>query len=241
MVAQGYQESQLDQNAKSQVGAVGVMQVMPATGKDLKVGDIRQIEPNIHAGVKYIRFMIDQYFNNEPMDAAEQGTVRVRRLQRRPGPHPRSCARKPPSAGLDPNVWFNNVERIVREAIGRETVHLREQHLQVLRGVPAHGRRLDAKRRRASPLPHPRSKGARRPTTTCREACDRFSVTHRAQRRRLCANGANTPVFHAASFRWLPVRRADFLLFRPRPASASYEQEGVTCCVRCSPDSSFWR
>ena len=34
MMAQGYQESQLDQTVKSQVGAVGVMQVMPATGKD---------------------------------------------------------------------------------------------------------------------------------------------------------------------------------------------------------------
>ena len=55
MTAQGYQESRLDQQAKSQVGAVGVMQVMPATGKELKVGDIRQIEPNVHAGIKYMR------------------------------------------------------------------------------------------------------------------------------------------------------------------------------------------
>src|SRR5262249_23783854 len=62
MMAQGFQESQLNQGAKSHVGAVGVMQVMPATGKELKVGDVSQVEPNIHAGVKYIRFMIDQYF-----------------------------------------------------------------------------------------------------------------------------------------------------------------------------------
>ena len=68
MAAQGYQESQLNQNAKSKVGAVGVMQVMPATGKELKVGDITQLEPNIQAGVKYMRFMIDQYFEKEPMD-----------------------------------------------------------------------------------------------------------------------------------------------------------------------------
>ena len=73
MAAQGYQESRLDQNAKSQVGAVGVMQVMPATGKELKVGDITQIEPNIHAGVKYMRFMIDQYFKDEPMDDLNKG------------------------------------------------------------------------------------------------------------------------------------------------------------------------
>ena len=40
MAAQGYQESTLDHSVKSPVGAIGVMQVMPATGKELKVGDI---------------------------------------------------------------------------------------------------------------------------------------------------------------------------------------------------------
>ena len=73
MIAQGYQESQLNQGAKSQVGAIGVMQVMPATGKELKVGDIKQTDANIHAGVKYIRFMVDQYFAGEPMDRLNKG------------------------------------------------------------------------------------------------------------------------------------------------------------------------
>ncbi len=67
MAAQGYQESQLNQNAKSKVGAIGVMQLMPATGKDMKVGDITETEANIHAGIKYMRFMIDQYYEKEPM------------------------------------------------------------------------------------------------------------------------------------------------------------------------------
>jgi membrane-bound lytic murein transglycosylase MltF len=73
MAAQGYQESQLNQDAKSQVGAVGIMQVMPATGAELKVGDITQTEANIHAGVKYMRFMIDQYFKDEPMEPPNKG------------------------------------------------------------------------------------------------------------------------------------------------------------------------
>ncbi len=60
MAAQGYQESTLDQSVKSPVGAIGVMQVMPPTGRELKVGDISEIEPNIHAGVKYMRFMMDR-------------------------------------------------------------------------------------------------------------------------------------------------------------------------------------
>ncbi len=67
MAAQGFQESQLNQDAKSHVGAIGVMQLMPATGKEMKVGDIAQTEANIHAGVKYMRFMIDRYSKDEPM------------------------------------------------------------------------------------------------------------------------------------------------------------------------------
>ncbi len=121
MMAQGFQESGLSQDRKSPVGAVGVMQVMPETGKDLKVGDIHTLEPNIHAGVKYVRFMIDEYFKDEPMTPLNKalfafasynaGPARIRQLRQ-------VAARR----GLDPNVWFNNVERIVSERIGRETV-----------------------------------------------------------------------------------------------------------------------
>ena len=121
MIAQGYQESQLDQNAKSHVGAIGVMQVMPATGKELKVGDITQLEPNIHAGVKYIRFMMDQYYADEPMDRLNKGAVHVRVLQCRPEPH-QQLRERAAKRGLDPNKWFNNVEVLAAESIGRETV-----------------------------------------------------------------------------------------------------------------------
>ena len=122
MMAQGFQESRLDQNAKSHVGAVGVMQVMPATGKDMKVGDIHQIDPNINAGVKYIRFMIDQYFKDEPMDELNKGLFAFAVLQRRTRRASAGSASWRRSARLNPNVWFNNVERVVAEKIGRETV-----------------------------------------------------------------------------------------------------------------------
>jgi len=120
MMAQGFQESRLDQNAKSHVGAVGVMQVMPATGKDMKVGDIRQLDPNINAGIKYIRFMIDQYFKDEPMDELNKGLFAFASYNA--GPARIRCLRKlAAQRGLNPNVWFNNVERVVAEKIGRET------------------------------------------------------------------------------------------------------------------------
>jgi membrane-bound lytic murein transglycosylase MltF len=121
MLAQGYQESQLDQNAKSHVGAIGVMQVMPATGKELKVGNINEIEANVHAGVKYVRFMIDQYFAKEPIDHVNRTLFAFAAYNCGPG-RLRQLRKEAASRGLDANVWFNNVERIAGERVGRETV-----------------------------------------------------------------------------------------------------------------------
>jgi len=121
MAAQGYQESQLNQAVKSKVGAIGVMQVMPATGKELAVGNISQVEPNIHAGIKYMRWMIDQYYAKEPMTKLDKalfafasynaGAGRISKLRKEAA-----------NRGLDPNVWFHNVEYVAAEKIGAETV-----------------------------------------------------------------------------------------------------------------------
>ncbi len=121
VAAQGYQESGLDQSVKSRVGAIGIMQVMPATGRELKVGDIQQVEANIHAGVKYVRFMIDQYFKDEPMDELNKGLFAFASYNAGPG-RVRQLRREAKERGLDPNVWFGNVEQIASERIGRETV-----------------------------------------------------------------------------------------------------------------------
>ena len=122
MAAQGYQESQLNQEVKSRVGAIGVMQVMPATGKELKVGDITQTEANIHAGVKYMRFMQDVYFKDEPkLDDLNKLLLTFASYNAGPG-RIRQLRREAEKRGLDPNVWFGNVEQIASERIGRETV-----------------------------------------------------------------------------------------------------------------------
>ena len=121
MAAQGYQESTLDQSVKSPVGAIGVMQVMPPTGRELNVGDISKVEPNIHAGVKYMRFMMDQYFKDEPMTELNKGLMTFASYNAGPG-RVRQLRRETAKRGLDPNVWFGNVERIASERIGRETV-----------------------------------------------------------------------------------------------------------------------
>jgi membrane-bound lytic murein transglycosylase MltF len=121
MAAQGYQESTLDQSARNPSGAIGVMQVLPSTAKDLKVGDITQIGPNVHAGVKYIRFMMDEYYADDPMDPLNKGLMTFAAYNAGPG-RIRGLRREAEKRGLDPNVWFGNVERVASEKIGRETV-----------------------------------------------------------------------------------------------------------------------
>jgi membrane-bound lytic murein transglycosylase MltF len=121
MAAQGYQESKLDQQARSHVGAIGVMQVMPATGKELNVGDVTQLDPNIHAGVKYMRYMIDRYYENEPMTKLDKALFTFASYNA--GPRRVAQLRKEAAKrGYDPNVWFHNVEYIAEERIGHETV-----------------------------------------------------------------------------------------------------------------------
>lgn len=121
MIAQGYQESLLDQNARSTVGAIGVMQLMPATGNEMKTGDITQLEPNIHAGIKYVRLIRDQFFENEPMDARNKILFSFAAYNAGPG-RVQKLRKETEKRGLNPNLWFNNVELVAARHIGEETV-----------------------------------------------------------------------------------------------------------------------
>ena len=123
LAAQAYQESGLDNKKKSPVGAIGIMQVMPATARDprVRVKNIEQLDRNIEAGTKYLRLMIDDYYEAEPMTRLDKalfslasynaGPARVAKLRNEAG-----------KLQLDPNVWFDNVEIIAARRIGAETV-----------------------------------------------------------------------------------------------------------------------
>jgi len=120
LTAQGYQESQLVQNAKSHVGAIGVMQIMPATGAELKVGDITVIEPNIHAGAKYMDQLMTRYFQDAKFDETNRSLFAFASYNAGPGNISR-MRKETEKRGLDPDKWFNNVELVTAEKIGIET------------------------------------------------------------------------------------------------------------------------
>jgi membrane-bound lytic murein transglycosylase MltF len=120
LAAQGYQESQLNQQAKSQVGAIGVMQLMPATGEQMKVGDIHRTDANIHAGVKYMDQLMTTYFSNVQFGEGNRPLFAFASYNCGPG-NIAKARKETERRGLDPNKWFNNVELVVAEKIGTET------------------------------------------------------------------------------------------------------------------------
>ena len=123
VAAQAYQESKLDQSARSAAGAVGVMQIKPETAADpnVNVPRVERTDDNIHAGVKYLRFVVDQYFKDPGITSENKmlfafasynaGPARISRLRKQTA-----------EMGLDPNKWFYNVEVAAARDIGRETV-----------------------------------------------------------------------------------------------------------------------
>ncbi len=120
LTAQGFQESRLRQEARSHAGAIGVMQLMPSTGAEMKVGDIRSLEPNIHAGVKYMSQLVTRYFPEANFDSQNRALFAFASYNAGPG----AIARLRREAGrrrLDPDRWFDQVELVVAERIGIET------------------------------------------------------------------------------------------------------------------------
>jgi membrane-bound lytic murein transglycosylase MltF len=122
IAALAFQESRLNPTKKSARGAVGLMQIKPSTAKDkhVRIKNVYEVENNVHAGVKYLAFLRDRYFSSPEIEdgasvhlslaAYNAGPARVRKMRAR--------ARK---MGLDPNIWFRNVERAAQQMVGSET------------------------------------------------------------------------------------------------------------------------
>jgi membrane-bound lytic murein transglycosylase MltF len=123
IAAQAYQESGLDQSKRSPVGAVGVMQVMPRTARDPNVAipEIEHLEPNIHAGVKYLRFLRDRYFSDTRISALDRTLFSFAAYNAGPG-NVAKARRRAQAMGLDPDVWLNHVEVAAGKVVSREPV-----------------------------------------------------------------------------------------------------------------------
>lgn len=124
MMAQGYQESRLDNSVRSSAGAVGIMQLLPSTAQSDPIqiiGVESDPEQNIHAGAKYMRHLLDTYLSDPNLDSTNKLLLGLAAYNSGPG-NLRKIRNQAVEMSLDPNIWFNNVEYAAAEIIGRETV-----------------------------------------------------------------------------------------------------------------------
>jgi membrane-bound lytic murein transglycosylase MltF len=123
VAAQGYQESGLDQSKRSPVGAVGIMQIMPATARDpnVAIAEIHIAERNVEAGIKYLRFLRDRYFSDPALSPLDRTLFAFAAYNAGPG-NIEKARRRAEKMGLDPNVWFGSVELAAARVISREPV-----------------------------------------------------------------------------------------------------------------------
>ena len=122
--AQAFQESQLKQETVSHAGAVGLMQVLPSTAANppINIPEIKKsADNNVHAGVKYMRYLIDYYFAGEQMDPLNRHLFALAAYNCGPG-NVRKLRREASEKGMNPNEWFNSVEILAAHHIGAEPV-----------------------------------------------------------------------------------------------------------------------
>lgn len=121
VVAQAFQESRLGADTENSHGAVGIMQIKPASAAEVGVTDISTDDGNIEAGSAYLRHLIDTYFDDPGLDPTVRQLFAIAGYNAGPT-RIRNLRRKTAAAGLDPDVWFGNVEVLVAREVGQETV-----------------------------------------------------------------------------------------------------------------------
>jgi membrane-bound lytic murein transglycosylase MltF len=149
IVAQAYQESGLDQSRRSRSGAVGLMQIKPSTaaGRPIGItGVASDPDRNVHAGCAYLRYLADTFVADPAVDAKNRTLMSFAAYNA--GPYNlqkfRAFAQQ---AGLNPNVWFNNVELGAAKNLGFEPVQYVNNIYKYYIAYQLSVERLDAQRK----------------------------------------------------------------------------------------------
>ncbi|MFV0421690.1 transglycosylase SLT domain-containing protein [Oleidesulfovibrio sp.] len=123
LAAQGYQESRLNQSARSNRGAVGIMQLLPSTAaaKPVNMPDISTPDKNIHAGVKYLSHLRQTYFSGDAISYLDKMLFSFAAYNAGPG-NMRKARRKTAEMGLNPDVWMDNLEVGIARTVGQQPI-----------------------------------------------------------------------------------------------------------------------
>jgi membrane-bound lytic murein transglycosylase F len=106
IASQSFQESRFNPKAKSWVGAMGLMQVMPKTGKMLGFNDLYNPDNGVHAGTKYMKWLKKRFKDSVP--AKDKLWFTLASYNAGYG-HVLDAIEVAKIMGLNPNKWFNNV------------------------------------------------------------------------------------------------------------------------------------
>lgn len=120
IVAQAYQESQLDQSRRGRSGGVGLMQIKPSTaaGKPIGITGVdRDPDRNVHAGCAYLRYLADTYVSDAAIDPLNRTLMSFAAYNAGPD-NLRKFRAFAQQTGLDPNIWFSNVELGAAKVLG---------------------------------------------------------------------------------------------------------------------------
>jgi len=129
ITAQMYQESQFDPQAVSFAGAVGLMQLMPTTAKQLGYRNLHKPKNSIRAGIEYMHWLQDRF----PYELAFEDRIYFTLAAYNVGAgHVRDARRLARQQGLDPNRWFGHVEQAMLLLSRRE--YFRKSRFGYVRG-----------------------------------------------------------------------------------------------------------
>lgn len=107
-----FSESQFDPEAESEVGAYGLMQIIPETADHFNVTDYFRPDSNIYAGVEYLRYL-DKYFSAHHIDSTERVKFVLAAYNAGAG-HVLDAMRLAEKYGKDPHLWKENVDFYIR-------------------------------------------------------------------------------------------------------------------------------
>ena len=108
ITAQMFSESRFRPSVRSSAGAIGLMQVMTNTGKQLKLRKLTDPETNIHAGIKYMHWLSGKFEDELPV--ADRMWFTLASYNAGLG-HVLDARRLAAKIGLNKNRWFDNVEK----------------------------------------------------------------------------------------------------------------------------------
>jgi membrane-bound lytic murein transglycosylase F len=108
LAAQAYQESRFDPQARSLAGAVGLLQVLPRTARELGFTRPEEPEQGTHAGIKFLSTLSDRLETTLPVQQRMRFALAAYNCGWGHLADARQLAR---ARRLDPDKWFKNVEQ----------------------------------------------------------------------------------------------------------------------------------